>query len=141
MVVETDDELLLNLFQNKKTRNEGFKAILSKYNQRIYYFLRKMGLNHEDADEILQDVFVLLWRDLKNGHGLDSVNLKLYQHAIKKALNFLDKNNDIPLHDSHVKDQLVLVLKNHEGFDFWDISEMLGWNINDVRNNFKSALK
>lgn len=112
---------------------EAFEEVVKDHSPKIYYFLRRMGLAHEAADEILQDVFMLLWRDLKNGHGLVSVNLRLYQHAIKKVLNFLN--------DDSAKDLLVFVLKQHEGFDFGDISEMTGMEVDAVRERFKVGLK
>ncbi len=67
---------------------EAFEDIVKDHSPRIYYFLRRMGLEHEDADELVQDVFILLWRDLKNGHGLGEVDFRLYQHAIKKRSAF-----------------------------------------------------
>lgn len=119
---------------------EAFEEIVKDHSPKIYYFLRRIGLEHEDADEIVQDVFILLWRDLKSGHGLGAVNLRLYQHAIKKALNFLNKNGNTTLVDSNVAAKLVFVLKQHEGFDFGDISEMTGIPIGDLRTSFKAAL-
>lgn len=68
---------------------EAFEEIVKNHSPKIYYFLRSMGLEHEDADEVLQDIFILLWRDLKNGHGLSAVNFRLYQHAVKKVRSFL----------------------------------------------------
>ena len=118
---------------------EAFEEIVKDHSPKIYYFLRRMGLEHEDADEIVQDVFILLWRDLKNGHGLNTVNFRLYQHSIKKV--FLNKTGNIPLENSSVKGKLVFLLKRQEGFDFEDIAEMLGWSVIDVRNSFKSSLK
>lgn len=112
---------------------EAFEEIVKDRAPKIYYFLRRTGLAHEDADEIVQDVFVLLWRDLKSGHGLDTVNFRLYQHAIKKAADFLK--------DSDATDRLVFLLKHDEGFDFSDISEMTGMQVGEVRDRFKSGLK
>ena len=119
---------------------EAFEEIVKDHLPKIYYFLRRMGLEHEDADELVQDVFILLWGDLKSGHGLGEVNLRLYQHAMKKALNFLNKSGDAPLADNSIAGKLVFVLKHHEGFDFGDISEMISVPIGDVRTSFKAAL-
>ncbi|MES2278650.1 MAG: sigma-70 family RNA polymerase sigma factor [Bacteroidota bacterium] len=112
---------------------KAFEEIVKDHSPKIYYFLRRMGLEHEDADEILQDVFILLWRDLKNGHGLDMANFRLYQHAIKKVPNSINENN--------TKDRLVFILKQYEGFDFGEISDMTGMEVGDVRESFKSGLK
>jgi len=120
---------------------EAFEEVVKDHSPKIYYFLRRMGLAHEAADEIVQDVFILFWRDLKNGHGLEGVHFRLYQHAAKKLLSSLNKTANIPLQVSAIKDKLVFVLKQQEDFDFDDISEMLNWTISDVRNSFKSALK
>ena len=65
---------------------EAFEEVVKDHSPKIYYFLRRMGLAHEAADEIVQDVFILFWRDLKNGHGLEGVHFRLYQHAAKNCL-------------------------------------------------------
>lgn len=110
-----------------------FEEIVKDHSPKIYYFLRRMGLAHEDADEIVQDVFILLWRDLKNGHELDTVDFRLFKHAIKKVHDSLN--------DSKPTDRLIFLLKHYEGFDFGDISEMTGLEVGDVRDRFKSGLK
>lgn len=112
---------------------EAFEEIVKDRAPKIYYFLRSMGLTHEDADEIVQDVFILFWRDLKSGHGLDMVSFRLFQHAIKKVPDFLK--------DSDATDRLVFLLKHDQGFDFSDISEITGMEVGEVRNRFKSGLK
>ncbi len=112
---------------------EAFEEIVKDHSPKIYYFLRRMGLAHEDADEIVQDVFILFWRDLKSGYGLETMNFRLYQHAIKKVADYL-KHSD-------ATDRLVFLLKHDEAFDFTDISEMTGMEVGDVRDRFKSWLK
>lgn len=120
---------------------EAFEEIVKDSSLKIYYFLRRMDLEHDAADEIVQDVFILFWRDLKNGHGLGVVDFRLYQHAIKKAVMFINKTGSTTLVDNSIKDKLVFVLKQQEGFDFADIAEMLGITLNDVRNSFYTTLK
>lgn len=69
---------------------DAFEEIVKDRSSKIYYFLRRMGLTHEDADGIVDDVFILFWRDLQSGHGLNTVNFRLFQHAITKVHYFLN---------------------------------------------------
>ncbi|NNU34811.1 hypothetical protein HK413_13475 [Mucilaginibacter sp. S1162] len=89
MSVETDDTALLSLCQNRATRNEGFKLVLNKYNQPVYYFLRKIGLTHEAADELLQDIFVRFWKSAYMEHA--TLKIILYRPAAADGLAYLQK--------------------------------------------------
>jgi DNA-directed RNA polymerase specialized sigma24 family protein len=51
------DTEILNKFQDEKTRNEAFNMLLKKYQQKIYWQVRRMVIDHDDADDLVQDVF------------------------------------------------------------------------------------
>jgi len=46
-----EDEYILQKFENEKTRHEAFSLLLNKYQQKIYWHIRRMVLNHDDADD------------------------------------------------------------------------------------------
>lgn len=115
---------------------EAFEDIVKDHSQRIYYFLRGMGLEHNVADEVLEDVFVSYWRDLKSGHGLDAVALRLFQHATKKILAEISRSEPELLFRTEFRSKLVLLLKHH-GFDSPDIAELTGMGIDQVRESYR----
>jgi hypothetical protein len=119
---------------------EAFEDIIKDHSPKIYYFLRNLGLSHEDADELVEEVFVSFWRDLKGGHGLAAVAFRLYQHAVKNVLSFYGMTIYDPLVDVSLLNQLSFLLK-HAGFDFMDISEMTGLDMPAVRAGFKAHLE
>lgn len=140
MLVETDDEVLLSLFQNRTTRNEGFKLILEKYQRKIYYFMRRMNLGHEDADELVQDVFVKFWKLQNWLTATDQLNLKLYQSACELCLNFLQGDNEIDLQGLTVEQHIIFVLKQYEEFDYPKIAGITHFPVDEVRGIFKAAI-
>lgn len=137
MLVETHDTALLSLFQNKATRNQGFKGILNKYSQQLYYFLRRMGLEHGDADELLQDVFVKFWRKPANNEPGYSIKNGLYRLA---AAGSLAKNKELDFNGLTSEQLLIVVLKDHDEFDFADITQITSIPVNEVRNLFKTGI-
>ena len=52
------EEELLKQIRNPKTRYEGFAKLVAKYSERLYRQIRKMVLSHDDANDILQEVFI-----------------------------------------------------------------------------------
>jgi DNA-directed RNA polymerase specialized sigma24 family protein len=137
MLVETDDTALLGLFQNKATRNEGYKGILNKYSRAIYYFLRKMGLDHEDADEILQDVFVKFWRTaILSG----SIKVTLYHLTATYSMSYVSKNTTPHLHGLTSEELLIMVLKDPEEFNFVEIAQIISIPVNEIRSHFQLGI-
>ncbi|WPU96425.1 hypothetical protein SNE25_12935 [Mucilaginibacter sabulilitoris] len=137
MLAATDDTALLSLFQNKATRDQGFKGILNKYGQHIYYFLRGMGLGHNDADELLQDVFIQLWRVPAGDEPGSSVKNSLYHLAVT---NYLALKTEAPLKGLSIEQSLIIVLKEQEQFDFADIAQIISIPVEEVRSLFKTGI-
>ena len=64
MSVQVDDAEILRKFQDEKTRNEAFNLLLKKYQQKLYWHVRRMVIDHDDADDLIQDTFVKVWKNL-----------------------------------------------------------------------------
>ena len=67
----------------------AFKFILEGYKERLYWHIRHLVLVHEDADDILQDVFVKIWKNLDKFEGRSQVYSWMYRIASNEALGFL----------------------------------------------------
>ena len=94
-----DSEILLK-FSNTNTREEAFGLLLKKYQQKIYWHIRRMVINHDDADDLVQDVFIKVWRNLENFKNNSQLYTWLYRIATNECLTFLNKKkqqNNIPL--------------------------------------------
>ncbi len=97
----TDQELLV-LFQNPDTRRNAFNMMVKKYQQKVYWMVRKMVVDHDDANDITQEVFIKAWSALENFRGDSQLYTWLYRIASNESINFLNKKKKrffIPLHD------------------------------------------
>ena len=102
MSVQVDDAEILAKFQNEKTRNEAFNLLLKKYQQKIYWHVRRMVINHDDADDVTQDVFIKIWKSLATFRNDAQLYTWMYRIATNESITFLNKRkhqNNIPLDD------------------------------------------
>ena len=140
MLVETDDEGLLGLLQNKVTRNGAFRVILNKYQQQLYYFLRRMGLGHEDADELLQDIFVKFWKTDMAKQEYGSIKIILYHFAATSCLDYLRKHQAMVAHGLPAEQEMIIMLKVQEEFDCREIAQITSIPFNEVRKSFSTGI-
>ncbi|HEY9176208.1 MAG TPA: RNA polymerase sigma factor [Flavipsychrobacter sp.] len=88
---ETDDNLLLAFFKDEDTREAAFTAIVKKYQQKLYWHIRRMVVEHEDSNDILQLVFIKMWHNLQDFRGDASLYTWLYRIATNETLTWLEK--------------------------------------------------
>ena len=93
MQVVKDDEQLLEEFRSKDTRELAFEQIIRKYQERLYYMIRRMVHDHDDTDDILQQVFIKAWKNLERFRGESGLYTWLYRIASNETINFLNKRN------------------------------------------------
>ena len=97
-----DDLELIKQFQNEQTKNYAFNLIVKKYQQKVYSLVRKMVINHDDANDLTQDTFIKVWNNLDNFRQDAQIFTWIYRIATNECLNFLSKKRRkyfIPLVD------------------------------------------
>ncbi|UXX81367.1 RNA polymerase sigma factor [Reichenbachiella carrageenanivorans] len=97
----TDQELIEKL-KGEESRNYGFSLLVREYQQRIYWHIRKMVIDHDDADDLVQDVFVKIWNNIHKFREDSSLYTWIYRIATNECLTFLKKKKNkffIPIHD------------------------------------------
>jgi len=85
------DKELLDMFRKPETRNYAFNLIVRKYQERIYWHIRKIVIIHDDADDVIQNTFVKVWGGLDNFREDSQLFTWLYRIATNEALSFLKK--------------------------------------------------
>lgn len=88
------EEIIKQLLLNKATQEDAFKLILKEYKERLYYLIRKIVIDHDDTDDILQEVFIKIWRNLDKFRGDSGLYTWLYRIATNEALTFLRRRKD-----------------------------------------------
>ncbi|MEZ2337744.1 RNA polymerase sigma factor [Mucilaginibacter sp. RCC_168] len=102
MSLQVEDSEILSKFQDEKTRNEAFNLLLKKYQQKIYWHIRRMVVDHDDADDLVQDVFIKVWKNLLGFRNDAQLYTWMYRIASNECITFLNKKkqkNNIPLDD------------------------------------------
>ncbi len=86
-----DDNELLFLFKNQETREKAFTGIIKKYQEKLYWHIRRMVVVHEDADDVLQNLFIKVWKGLDNFREDSQLYTWLYRIATNECLTHLEQ--------------------------------------------------
>lgn len=86
-----NDHELIEKFAVAESRNYAFNLLVRKYQQKIYWHIRKMVIDHDDADDLVQETFIKAWQALDNFRGDAQLYTWLYRIATNECLNFLNK--------------------------------------------------
>ena len=100
--IDLDDKELITRFKNVATQNYAFNLLVRKYQERIYHHVRKMVIDHDDADDLTQEIFIKAWKGLANFREDSQLFTWLYRIASNECLTFLDKKKRrffLPIHD------------------------------------------
>jgi RNA polymerase sigma-70 factor (ECF subfamily) len=101
--MEKDNRQLIKDLKDKNTRDLAFHTLVQNYQERLYWHIRKMVLNHEDTDDILQNTFVKAWRSIGNFREESSIYTWLYRIATNESLTFINSNKRksfVPMNDN-----------------------------------------
>jgi len=96
--INSDDELLIAAF--KAGSQNAFNLIVRKYQKRIYMLIRKMVIDHDDADDITQEVFIKLYSSLNSFRGDSKFFTYLYKIAVNYSINHLNRKNKLAKRNS-----------------------------------------
>ncbi|WPP53684.1 RNA polymerase sigma factor [Catalinimonas niigatensis] len=86
-----DDAQLLTQFKQGVQREQAFSQLIRKYQQRVYFLVRKMVIDHDDADDVVQEVFIKVWKNLDNFEGGSQLFTWIYRIATNECLRFLER--------------------------------------------------
>lgn len=84
---------ILRLVKSPETLVKAYEAIIENYQQRLYWHIRKMVISHDDADDVLQNTFIKIWKGLDKFRGDSKLYTWLYRIATNEAISFLQSEN------------------------------------------------
>jgi RNA polymerase sigma factor (sigma-70 family) len=117
-VVMQDAELLLQ-FRNPSTKEKAFTAIIKKYQEKLYWHIRRMVVEHEDANDVLQNAFIRVWKGLDNFREDSQLYTWMYRIGTNECLTFLEqkKRKSTVSLDGDVETGLSNTIKADKHFD------------------------
>ena len=97
-----EDQDILRKFRDPASRNLAFNQLVRKYQSKVYWHVRKMVVDHDDADDLTQEVFIKVWNHLENFRQDAALFTWIYRIATNECLNFLSSKRRkffLPLND------------------------------------------
>ncbi len=121
-----NDEEILELFREATSKERAFTHLVKKYQERLYWHVRRFVVHHEDANDVLQNMFIKAWKGLENFRQESGLYTWLYRIATNESLTYLEKQKkkrslSLSDHDSGLSNRV----KAEKGFD----SNKLEWKL------------
>jgi RNA polymerase sigma factor (sigma-70 family) len=113
-----DDNELLAQFKEPSTKEKGFTGIIKKYQQKLYWHIRRIVVQHEDANDVLQNMFIKVWNALENFREDSQLYTWLYRIATNESLTYIEqqkKRSSVSLSD--VENGLSNKLRADKNYD------------------------
>src|SRR6267378_964740 len=111
-MTDFSDKELLDQFRNTDTRSYAFNLIVRKYQEQMYGYARRIMVNHDDALDVTQNVFIKAWKNLDAFKNTSSLHTWLYRIVTNESLNLLkSKKRHIFVSYEEVKSLLVNTLE------------------------------
>jgi len=113
---QVDDAEILLKFSVEKTKNEAFRLLLNKYQQKIYWHIRRLVIDHDDADDVVQETFIKVWKNLANFRSDAQLYTWIYRIATNESITFLNKQkqkNNISLDEVNTELSDSLAASSH----------------------------
>lgn len=113
----SEKKLLRNL-QDKENRNSAFRELVSLYKERLYWQIRNIVKDHDDADDVLQNTFIKIFKNIKQFNGDSQLFSWMYRIATNEALNFLNqKAKKLQITSEELQHQIISNLESDVYFE------------------------
>lgn len=89
-MVGHSDEELLKLLREGNNPNYAFNLLVRQYQEKIYFFVRRMVIDHDDADDVVQNVFIKIWKNLGSFREDSRLFTWIYRIAVNESISFLN---------------------------------------------------
>jgi len=93
---QVTDEEILSLWDDESQRELAFRKLISKYQEKLYWHIRRMVHFHDDADDVVQNTFIKVWKNLDKFKRQSKLYTWLYRIATNESLTFLQQKKRKP---------------------------------------------
>jgi RNA polymerase sigma-70 factor (ECF subfamily) len=87
----TDEKLLITQLKDTKTQEQAFRELMGLYKERLYWHIRKIVLSHADADDVLQNTFIKVFKNIHSFNEKSKLYSWMYRIATNEAITFINK--------------------------------------------------
>ena len=86
------EEKILSLFNDEKTKKEGFTLLVNHFKKSIYFQIRRIVFTHENTDDVVQEVFIKCWNKLNTFNGKSKLSTWIYRVTYNEAIQWIRKS-------------------------------------------------
>lgn len=91
-MVNQSDEYILTLCRVSADKDRGFTLLMNKYKEKIYWHIRRLVINHHDAQDVLQETFINVYRHIEKFEEKSKLYTWLYRIATNESLRHINSN-------------------------------------------------
>ena len=114
---DISDEEILTQIQDRALREHGYRLLLVKYQERLYWHIRRLVIDHEDANDVVQNCFIKVFRSIHRFEGKAKLYTWLYRIATNESITFLKKKTKKQTASLDDEAQLGAMLRADAHFD------------------------
>lgn len=85
------DKEMLELIRNEDSRQSGFDLLVRQYQKQVYWHIRRMVVDHEDTNDLVQEVFIKVWKGVDEFREDASLYTWIYRITVNETMNYLKK--------------------------------------------------
>lgn len=86
-----EEQTLIAALRSPKEQEAAFRTLVSEYKERLYWQIRKIVINHDDADDVLQNTFIKIFRNIESFKADSKLFTWMYRIATNEAITFINK--------------------------------------------------
>ena len=104
--------------KDKATQSKAFEVLVNTYKERLYWHIRRIVLDHDDADDVLQNTFIKVYRSIDGFKGESKLYSWMYRIGTNEALTFLkQKSRKLGVSNEELQQSLVENLESDVYFE------------------------
>lgn len=97
---------------------KGFRMLVEKFQQQMYWHIRRMVVGHEDAEDVLQETFIRIFRYLDDFRSESSLSTWIYRITTNECIRFLNRKKEQAISTEEVQEELMNKLMASEYVDY-----------------------
>lgn len=118
-----DEKKIIEDLQRESTARKAFEMLVRTFSEPLYWQIRKMVFDHDDANDLLQNVFLKAWNNIHNFRGDAKLSTWLYKIAVNESINFINREKSRQSIPTDSEDSSFL-LDNLEADEYFDGEEL-----------------
>lgn len=113
-----NEEIIIEELRNEDTRQKAFGKVIRHYSEQLYWQIRRMVIDHDNANDLLQETFIKAWININHFRGDAKLSTWLHKIAINESITFLNKERN--KNTTSIDDEDSFLINNLESDRWFD---------------------